>query len=65
MKNKQNKYTVYTIQETFLEETVFIRQGIKAGFPSPAQEYMQETIDLNKVLISHPTSTFVIVAQKV
>lgn len=32
--------------------------GIQAGFPSPAQEYMYETIDLNKDLIPHPTSTF-------
>ncbi len=64
MKSEQTKYIAYAIQDTFSEEVVFIGQGIKAGFPSPAQEYMQETIDLNKVLISHPTSTFVIVAQR-
>lgn len=32
--------------------------GIHAGFPSPAQDYMGETIDLNKDLILHPASTF-------
>lgn len=32
--------------------------GIKAGFPSPAQDYITETIDLNKDLIRHPASTF-------
>lgn len=32
--------------------------GIKAGFPSPAQDYMEQTIDLNKELIRHPASTF-------
>ena len=32
--------------------------GIQAGFPSPAQDYMSETIDLNRDLIPHPTSTF-------
>lgn len=32
--------------------------GIRAGFPSPAQDYLSESIDLNKDLIRHPASTF-------
>lgn len=32
--------------------------GIRAGFPSPAQDYLAETIDLNDLLIDHPSSTF-------
>lgn len=32
--------------------------GIAAGFPSPAQDYIDLKIDLNKELISNPTSTF-------
>jgi len=32
--------------------------GIQAGFPSPAQDYAGETIDLNRDLIQHPASTF-------
>lgn len=32
--------------------------GIRAGFPSPAQDYISETIDLNRDLIKHPASTF-------
>lgn len=32
--------------------------GIKAGFPSPAQDYLESAIDLNKELIKHPASTF-------
>lgn len=32
--------------------------GVKAGFPSPAQDYVSETIDLNKELIDHPATTF-------
>lgn len=32
--------------------------GIKAGFPSPAQDFMDLSIDLNKELIRHPASTF-------
>ena len=33
-------------------------EGIRAGFPSPAQDYMEQAIDLNKELIKHPSSTF-------
>lgn len=32
--------------------------GIKAGFPSPAQDFLDLAIDLNKELIKHPASTF-------
>lgn len=32
--------------------------GIRAGFPSPAQDFVDLSIDLNKELIKHPTATF-------
>lgn len=32
--------------------------GIQAGFPSPAQDYISEYIDLNREIIRHPTATF-------
>jgi DNA polymerase V len=37
---------------------VYADGGIRAGFPSPAQDYVTESIDLNKDLIQHPASTF-------
>lgn len=36
----------------------FADGGIRAGFPSPAQDYITETIDLNRELVSHPAATF-------
>ena len=33
-------------------------EGIHAGFPSPAQDYMEGCIDLNKELVKHPNATF-------
>ena len=36
----------------------YIDEGIQAGFPSPAQGYISESIDLNKELINHPAATF-------
>ena len=32
--------------------------AIAAGFPSPAEEYLDLALDLNKELIKHPASTF-------
>ncbi|MBO6172498.1 MAG: translesion error-prone DNA polymerase V autoproteolytic subunit [Bacteroidales bacterium] len=31
---------------------------VHAGFPSPAQDYMNTFIDLNKELVRHPAATF-------
>ena len=36
----------------------FATEGIRAGFPSPAQDYMTDSIDLNKELVLHPATTF-------
>ena len=36
---------------------------VQAGFPSPASDYMEEDIDLNKELIQRPSSTFFFRAQ--
>lgn len=32
--------------------------GISAGFPSPASDFLDASIDLNKELIRHPAATF-------
>lgn len=32
--------------------------GVKAGFPSPAQDYMDRSLDFNRELIAHPAATF-------
>lgn len=37
---------------------LYADEGIQAGFPSPAQDYISESIDLNRELIRHPASTF-------
>ena len=31
---------------------------VQAGFPSPADSYIDKTLDLNELLISHPAATF-------
>lgn len=39
-------------------EIPFFRGGLRAGFPSPADDYVGDKIDLNKRLIKRPASTF-------
>ena len=36
----------------------YSESGVRAGFPSPAEEFMPRHIDLNRELIQHPASTF-------
>ena len=31
---------------------------VSAGFPSPAQDYIEENLDLNEYLIAHPSATY-------
>ncbi len=31
---------------------------VSAGFPSPAQDYIEDTLDLNALCIHHPSATF-------
>jgi len=33
-------------------------EAVPAGFPSPAADYVEASIDLNLVLVPHPSSTF-------
>lgn len=35
-----------------------LAEQIKAGFPSPAEDYNRESLDFNRDLIKHPYSTF-------
>lgn len=56
MKRKTN----LTIHKVDISTHLKLHDGgkIKAGFPSPAQDYIELSIDLNKELIKHPASTF-------
>ncbi len=39
-------------------ELPYVDSGISAGFPSPALDFIDLSIDLNKHLIKHPSATF-------
>lgn len=49
---------IYSAQTESLLELPIVTEGISAGFPSPALDFVDLTIDLNKHLIKHPSATF-------
>ena len=41
----------------------FYNEGVECGFPSPARDYTEGSIDLNEKLILHPNATFIVRAR--
>ena len=41
-----------------LPEVAFSIETVQAGFPSPAEDYSEERLDLHKKLVPNPASTF-------
>lgn len=48
----------YTADFTKALELPLAGSGVSAGFPSPADNYEEIALDLNKALIQHPAATF-------
>ena len=47
------------IQGDFAKELQLqLAPGIRAGFPSPAEDYLHDSLDFNRDLIRHPEATF-------
>ena len=38
-------------------------ESVSAGFPSPAQDFVERTLDLNEFCVAHPNATFYVRAQ--
>ena len=52
------KLELYSADLSSQLNLAFADQGIRAGFPSPAQDYMGASIDLHNELVHHPATTF-------
>lgn len=50
--------TLYTADTTAHLSRPVSEATIRAGFPSPGQDYVNLSIDLNRYLIKHPAATF-------
>lgn len=56
--HKTTFLTFYTPDTTTELEIPLMGQGVSAGFPSPADDFLDLSIDLNKILIKNPDATF-------
>ena len=36
----------------------YLLEAVQAGFPSPAQDYVEQQLDLNEMCIKHPAATY-------
>lgn len=49
---------IYEANTTSKLEVPYMDSGISAGFPSPALDFVGQSIDLNQYLIHNPSATF-------
>ncbi|STX81689.1 SOS (error prone) mutagenesis protein UmuD (RumA) [Legionella busanensis] len=52
-----------TTHATSVQRFPLYGSKVAAGFPSPADDYLELTLDLNEYLIKHPAATFMVRAQ--
>jgi len=55
---KTNTLDIYTADTTTAISLPVVEGGISAGFPSPAEDFLDLSIDLNKEFIKNPSTTF-------
>lgn len=56
----KKRLSVYVLDTSSYLTVPFAEEGVRAGFPSPATDYMSKPIDLNAVLVKHPSNTFIL-----
>ena len=49
---------IFGLEVSENNEIALVNAGVKAGFPSPAGDFIFDTIDLNRELIKDPDTTF-------
>ena len=62
-KNITNFFKVYNLDTSTKIEIPLFVDSISAGFTSPADDYIDEKLDINKHLIKHPEATFYVKAK--
>lgn len=54
----EDNLEIFSPEETPGMSLPYVEGGVKAGFPSPAEDFMPRSLDLNRELVRHPASTF-------
>lgn len=52
------KITLFAREQNQTFEIPLVSGEIKAGFPSPADDFIESRLDLNELIIQHPSATF-------
>ena len=58
-----NKHKIYKVENSKALLIDFHMTSVNAGFPSPAEDHLDVSLDLNEYLIKHPSATFYIYAK--
>ncbi len=53
----------YSVSTQVSQPLPFFVSAIQAGFPSPADDYIEQALDLNELIIKHPAATFYVRVQ--
>ncbi|MFP4529402.1 MAG: LexA family protein [Candidatus Kapaibacterium sp.] len=56
--HRTNTLDIYSASTETAVLLPYVDQGISAGFPSPAEDFLDLKIDLNKELVKNPSATF-------
>ena len=57
-KNKQHALELFSPATKTKQMAPLFEHYVEAGFPSPADDYIEKTLDLNELCIQHPSATF-------
>lgn len=53
-----NKVTIFQAAAETLPQPLLEFSSVQAGFPSPAEDYAERSLDLNELMVKHPAATF-------
>ena len=59
----KKKPEIWTPEFSGKNRLPFVSSTISAGFPSPADDYLEQKLDLNDLLVRHPSATFFVKAK--
>ena len=63
IKTKKVELAFYSLNNDNLKKIHVYEGGVSAGFPSPADDYLDVDLNLHQYLVKHPASTFFIIAK--
>lgn len=58
MEPSDDRLKIYQPDLGHAEELPLSQSGVHAGFPSPADDFLEGSLDLNRLVVKHPEATF-------